>query len=78
MPSCNIVQEEHCKDVGGENVCNMIPVQKCDIEDSLNAKLSKTTECKKVPREVCGPEACPIVPGPRICRDEIKTASFNV
>ena len=35
----------------------------------VNAKLSRSTECKSVPRRVCGPEACPVVRGDRICRN---------
>ena len=39
------------------------------LPTQVNAKLSRSTECKSVPREVCGPEACPVVRGDRICRD---------
>jgi hypothetical protein len=73
IPTCENEQVEVCKDVEGEPVCKMVPRQKCTISQQTNAKLSKSTDCNSVPREVCGPEACPIVSKGKICRNEIKT-----
>ncbi len=49
----------------------------CEIKDQKNTKLTPKTECRKEMAEVCGPEACPLVKGDRICRDEIKTVKIH-
>ena len=36
---------------------------------------TKETECTKEPREVCGPESCPLVQGEKECETETKTVS---
>ena len=30
-------------------------------------------QCKKIPSQLCGPGACPIIAGPKECRKEMKT-----
>merc|ERR1712117_220494 len=35
--------------------------------------MGKETECKKEPREVCGPESCPLIQGEKECSTETKT-----
>merc|ERR1712117_504108 len=35
--------------------------------------MGKETECKKEPREVCGPESCPLIQDEKECSTEIKT-----
>ncbi len=73
VPNCRIVTERQCD---GDD-CRDVPRQECDINQKVNGKLSKTTECKSVPRKVCGPEACPIVKRDPICRNEIKTVRLE-
>jgi len=40
-------------------------------------KAYKCLQCRLKPRQVCGPGPCPIVAGPKECRDDIKTVSYN-
>jgi len=41
-------------------------------------RYSPETQCKKMPREVCGPGPCPIEPGPKECRQESRTVTQDV
>merc|ERR1712126_545869 len=56
---CETIQEEKCEDVTQgyttEQKCTKWPVQKCKTSAGKVKKYSPETECKKVPREVCGP-----------------------
>ena len=45
---------------------------------NINFQYTKETECKKEPREVCGPESCPLVQGDKVCNTETKTVSNGV
>ena len=40
-------------------------------------KVVPSTDCQSLPKEVCGPETCPIVKGERICRDQVKNVEFT-
>ena len=56
-----------------------IPRQSCTVDQETNKKYTKDTECRKEPREVCGPESCPLVQGEKECETQTKTVSksFN-
>ena len=41
-------------------------------------KYSPQTECKKVPRELCGPSGCIPKPGPEKCHDKKETVVQEV
>lgn len=34
--------------------------------------MTPDTGCESVPKEICGPEACPVVRGEDVCRDEVQ------
>ena len=59
-----------------------IGVGQCHMGDAsatnINFQYTKETECKKEPREVCGPESCPLVQGDKVCNTETKTVSNGV
>merc|ERR1712126_244866 len=70
---CEATQEEKCEDVTQgyttEQKCTKWPVQKCKTSAGKVKKYSPETECKKVPREVCGPGTTQ-VPGQEECFDK--------
>jgi len=72
VTNCNTV--DVCKD-GSEDTdnCELVPRQACEINQETNKKYTKETECSKEPREVCGPESCPLVQGDKVCDTETKT-----
>ena len=41
-------------------------------------KFTPETECKKVPRELCGPSGCVLTPGPEECFDKTETVVQEV
>merc|ERR1712242_559982 len=55
---CEVVTEEKCEDVTQgyttEQRCTKWPVQQCSASKENVKKCSPETECKKVPREICG------------------------
>ena len=55
--------------------CTKWPVRKCSVEKKNAKKYSPNTECKKVPIELCGPGACPVVPGPEECQERTQTVN---
>merc|ERR1711894_835204 len=77
---CETIQEEKCEDVTQgyttEQKCTKWPVQKCKTSAGKVKKYSPETECKKVPREVCGPGTTQ-VPGNEECFDRKETVSTS-
>ena len=54
-------------------------MQKCDnVEKKSVKKYSPETNCKKVPRELCGPSGCELSPGPEFCFDKQETVIQEV
>ena len=81
--NCETIQEEKCEDVtqgySTERKCTKWPVQKCDgIEKKKVKKYSPETNCKKVPRQLCGPSGCELSPGPEFCFDKLETVVQEV
>ena len=78
---CETITEEKCEDVTQgyttEQKCTKWPVQKCKTARSNTKKYSPVTNCKKVPREVCGP-GTEQVPGAEECFDRVETAIIEV
>ena len=78
---CETIQEEKCEDVTQgyttEQKCTKWPVQKCKTSAGKVKKYSPETECKKVPREVCGPGTTQ-VPGQEECFDRKETVIQEV
>jgi len=78
---CETIQEEKCEDVTQgyttEQKCTKWPVQKCKTSAGKVKKYSPETECKKVPREVCGPGTTQ-VPGAEECFDRKETVIQEV
>merc|ERR1712136_410396 len=78
---CETITEEKCEDVTQgyttEQKCTKWPVQKCTISAGKVKKYSPETECKKVPREVCGPGTTQ-VPGAEECFDRKETVIQEV
>merc|ERR1712142_667796 len=65
---CETVQEEKCEDV----------TQGYTTEKKNIKKYSPETECKKVPKELCGPSGCELVPGPEECFPKTETVVSEV
>ena len=81
--NCYTEQEEKCEDItqgySTEQKCTKWPVQKCDNVEKKNVKkYSPETNCKKVPRELCGPSGCELSPGPEFCFDKKETVIQEV
>ena len=78
---CETITEEKCVDetqgYTTEEKCTKWPVQKCQTKRSQTKKYSPVTDCKKVPREVCGP-GTEQVPGAEECFDRVETAIIEV
>ena len=78
---CETIQEEKCEDVTQgyttEQKCTKWPVQKCKTSAGKVKKYSPETECKKVPREVCGPGTTQ-VPQAEECFDRKETVIQEV
>ena len=78
---CETITEEKCEDVTQgyttEQKCTKWPVQKCTTSAGKVKKYSPETECKKVPREVCGPGTTQ-VPGAEECFDRKETVIQEV
>ena len=56
------------------NYCQLCRMNNCD----KTIQFTKETECSKEPREVCGPESCPLVQGEQECETETKTVSMRI
>jgi len=80
--NCKTIQEEKCEDVTQgyttEKKCTKWPKQVCTNEKKNVKKYSPVTECKKVPRELCGPSGCDLKPGPEECFDKKETVVSEV
>jgi len=78
---CETITEEKCVDetqgYTTEEKCTKWPVKKCKASRSNVKKYSPVTECKKVPREVCGP-GTEQVPGAEECFDRVETAIIEI
>ena len=78
---CETIQEEKCEDVTQgyttEEKCTRWPVQKCTANKENVKKYSPETECKKVPREICGAGTSQ-VPGEEECFDRKETVIQEV
>ena len=78
---CETIKEEKCEDVTQgyttEEKCTFWPVQKCKTSPAKTEKYSPNTDCKKVPREVCGPGTTQ-VPGEEECFDRKETVIQEV
>merc|ERR1711973_1040250 len=66
--NCETIQEEKCEDV----------TQGYTTEKSNVKKYSPETECKKVPKELCGPSGCEPKPGPEECFPRTETVVSEV
>ncbi|QQP39256.1 Uncharacterized protein FKW44_020080 [Caligus rogercresseyi] len=58
--------------------CEKWPVQKCDVLTKNIKKIHPESICKKIPREVCAPSDCEVIPGPEICNEETQTVVQNI
>ena len=81
--NCYTVLDEKCEDVtqgySTDRKCTKWPIQKCDnVEKKSVKKYSPDTNCKKVPRELCGPSGCELSPGPEFCFDKRETVVQEV
>jgi len=85
QPSEDEIQEGE-EDSEGENTngitieqnCEEWPVQKCRLEKRTMTKVHPDTSCRKIPREVCIPNNCKMVPGEKVCREESIVKIQNV
>ena len=79
VPSCQVIKEERCKtdpETGEEtDECFKVPKRVCTQTKETNKKAIPHMACDARPKEVCGPEICPIVKGDRKCRDEVRHVS---
>ena len=82
VANCYEEKEYKCQQVTQgyttEEQCTAWPVQKCNLERQRTKKYTPETNCKKVPFELCGPAACPVVPGPEECQDKKETVSKDI
>ena len=60
----------------GTEWCVDVPRQECSVTTETVKKKTPKTECGVKQTEVCGPEACPIVKGEKMCRNEVRTVSI--
>eukprot|EP00095_Tigriopus_kingsejongensis_P004726 snap_masked-scaffold931_size79642-processed-gene-0.8 protein:Tk04726 transcript:snap_masked-scaffold931_size79642-processed-gene-0.8-mRNA-1 annotation:"hypothetical protein" len=70
IPQCETIVEEVC-DAAGK--CTKVPRQECSLMKMNSTRLTPETDCRQEIRQVCGPEACPLTRGPKICAQEVKT-----
>ena len=74
--TCETVQDEKCEDVTQgyttEQRCTKWPVQQCQSSKENVKKYSPETDCKKVPRQLCGPSGCQQTAGPEECFDRFQ------
>ncbi|TRY61367.1 hypothetical protein TCAL_11582 [Tigriopus californicus] len=70
IAQCETKQEEMCTLAGK---CVLVPRQECTIMKMNGTRLTPETDCRQEIRKVCGSEACPLIRGPRICANELKT-----
>ena len=74
---CQTVYDESCENItkGYSTVtdCKKWPKVKCDKKTVATKKSAPVTECKSVPTNICGPEACRLEKGEEVCFDEVQT-----
>ena len=69
--NCDVTEEYVCAE-DDDNKCMNVPVKSCTTKKQLTTKVVPSEECNVVPREVCGPERCPIVKSEPTCITETK------
>ena len=57
-PVCQTVEEVKCEDSRDNSTCVSWPRQECSIERREVTRMTPTTECTKLPVELCGPPGC--------------------
>jgi hypothetical protein len=74
VPDCYTDTQESCSlnEATGEEVCRDVAKEVCTVNQETNTKMSQETDCNKRPREVCGPEVCPLTRGENDCNQEVK------
>ena len=74
VANCKTVLETTCEDktYGYETSrqCRKWPKVKCDVRNHPVTKFKSITECKMVPRQVCGPQGCILKRGEIKCIEE--------
>ena len=74
VPSCQTVEEVKCEDPADNSSCVSWPRQVCSIASQEVTRVRPTTECSKVPVELCGPPLCTFRESSREkCEDRRKT-----
>jgi len=58
--------------------CEEWPVQKCELVKKVVKKVNPETSCQKMPREICAPGNCLILPSEKKCRKETKSLVQNI
>ena len=48
------------------------------MEKTLASKVKPDTSCRKIPRQVCIPNNCEMVPGEQLCKDDTRVMIQNV
>ena len=61
-----------------EQKCTSWPRQVCRTDRKQVTKFTPETECKKVPRELCGPSGCVPQAGPEECFNKKETVVQEV
>ena len=74
--NCDIVKEKKCSlDQRGKEWCTDIPRQMCSKSSVTKEKVVPKTECRSLPKEICGPKNCPIIKGDRRCWNKTRHVS---
>ena len=74
VPTCQTVEEVKCEDPADNSTCVSWPRQVCSIASQEVTRVTPTTECSKVPVELCGPPLCTFRESDREkCEDRTKT-----
>ncbi len=71
VPDCRLISEQLCTSADASS-CSEVTRTVCNITTETNTKLTPLTDCQKIRRDVCGPEACPLVAGELQCRVQSK------
>uniref|UniRef100_A0A0K2T055 Uncharacterized protein n=1 Tax=Lepeophtheirus salmonis TaxID=72036 RepID=A0A0K2T055_LEPSM len=58
--------------------CENWPVQQCVLKTRTVTKIHPETSCKKIPKKVCIPNNCKVVPTDEICHEQLKTVVQNI
>ncbi len=69
---CEALAEYYCGDEDGSDACRDAEREACEAErEASGGRVAIGTECKKVPRQVCGPRSCPLV-DKTVCKQEVR------